>query len=152
MGGKIKHGGKHTRLYNIWKSMRQRCSNRNASNYKNYGARGIRVCDEWNDFAVFSAWAMSSGYNDSLTIDRIDNNGDYSPTNCRWATYTEQARNKRNTVLYEYNGEARTLMEWEEIFGIPWGTMWARIHVYGWSIEEALRSPKRVNQFDRRVI
>lgn len=151
MKGNFKHGGRHTRLYNIWRSMRQRCSNSHTKNYKNYGARGIRVCDEWNDFTVFSEWAKSSGYNDSMTIDRIDNDGDYSPMNCRWATYQEQARNKRNTALYEHNGESHTLMEWEEVFGIPWKTMWARIHVYGWNVEEALTSPKHINQYDRNV-
>lgn len=93
---RIKHGGKGTRLYSIWKSMRYRCSNEKSNNYRYYGGRGISVCEEWkNDFLAFKQWAESNGYSDELTIDRINVDGNYEPNNCRWATFREQRMNQR---------------------------------------------------------
>ena len=99
MSGNYKHGMRHTRLYNIWRSMNQRCNNPNTINFKRYGGRGITVCDEWkDDFQAFYDWAMANGYSDELTIDRLDPNGNYEPSNCRWATWEQQANNKRNSM------------------------------------------------------
>lgn len=138
MAGNYKHGMRHTRLYNIWRSMNQRCYNTNTINYERYGGRGIRVCDEWrHDFVAFRDWAVANGYTDNLTIDRKDANGNYNPSNCQWATYKEQANNKRSNRLLELHGVSHTLGEWASITGIKLATIWARLNK-GWSVEEAL--------------
>lgn len=92
------HGGKGTRLYNIWKNARQRCRNTNNPDFQRwYGSRGVQFASEWDDFSKFREWALANGYNDSLTLDRIDPNGDYCPDNCRWATWKEQRHNQRRS-------------------------------------------------------
>jgi len=109
-----KHGKRNTRIYNIWRSMRQRCSNPNTNRYSCYGGRGIKVCEEWENFSNFYEWAMRNGYEDDLTIDRIDVNGNYEPSNCKWATQKEQQRNRRNTLHITAMGITLTVAEWGE--------------------------------------
>ena len=112
-----KHGETGTRLFTAWVHMKQRCNNPNDRAYKYYGARGITVCEQWaNSFEDFRDWAMTNGYADNLTIDRIDVNGDYSPENCRWITIQEQQRNKRDNVRVSYNGQVKTVGEWAKEF------------------------------------
>lgn len=102
---RLKHGMANHRLYNIWTNMKQRCFNANNDDYKNYGGRGITVCDEWaEDFKNFADWALANGYNDELTIDRIDNNKGYEPNNCRWATRFIQRHNQNRLCDWEFIG------------------------------------------------
>jgi hypothetical protein len=132
-----KHGGVGTKLYSIWGSMKERCSNSNNHNFKYYGGRGIKVCEEWNDFILFREWALSNGYSklnvygERLTIDRINNNGNYEPSNCRWATYSQQAKNKRYKIsqyVYTKDGETKTLKEWANEYNYEYTTMVYRYH------------------------
>jgi len=95
-----RHGMHGTRLYRIWRGLFKRCHNRNATDYSNYGGRGIKVCDEWLDFKVFYGWAMRNGYREDLTIERIDVNGNYEPNNCCWITKSEQSLNRRKRTIF----------------------------------------------------
>lgn len=114
-----KHGQSGTKLYAIWVTMRQRCYNTNNKDFYNYGAKGIKVCDEWvKDFSEFYRWAMENGYVESLSIDRINPYGNYEPSNCRWATIQEQANNKKNTIYVEVDGSTYTLTELSNLYGI----------------------------------
>ena len=98
-----KHGMTDSRIYRCWQSMIRRCTNKNVCNFKNYGGRGIKVCEEWRNSTSFITWALANGYQDHLTIDRINNDGNYEPSNCRWATMKEQLNNRRSNVKLEAN-------------------------------------------------
>ena len=120
--------------------MKQRCQNENDSKYNDYGGRGIKVCEEWNDFGRFYLWSSSNGYKEGLTIDRINNDGDYTPNNCRWTTRKAQMSNRRNTVYLEYNGEKRSLSEWSNIVGVKRKTLDSRYRK-GWPTGRILFEP-----------
>lgn len=138
----FKHGFKHTRIYNVWAGIKARCYNPNNKSYKDYGGRGIIMCDEWkNGFINFKNWAISNGYNDNLTIDRINVNGDYEPSNCRWATKKEQCNNRTTNKFITYKNEIHTLAEWSEIVGIKYKCLHKRIKYFNWSIEKAFNTP-----------
>lgn len=111
------------KLHDVWQHMKQRCDNPKCHAYARYGGRGITYCDEWRDYPAFHDWAESSGYAEGLTLDRIDNNGNYEPTNCRWITHAEQQRNKEQTIYAEINGEVRTLAEWAGLSGVLYRTI-----------------------------
>ena len=99
-----RHGETRTRLHNIWKNIRKRTSNKNVKCYESYGGKGIKVCDEWHIYENFRDWALANGYDDSLTIDRINNDGNYEPSNCRWTTKNVQARNTRKLMATNTTG------------------------------------------------
>lgn len=146
-----KHGYAHKlSLYYIWKSMKERCNNKNDKSYKNYGDRGIKVCNEWqNNYLTFHNWAFESGYveeklpngKNKLTLDRINVNGDYEPSNCRWITNAEQARNKRNNTKVKYNGTMVNLRDLCDRLNVKYETMYRRIFCSHWDIEKALLQP-----------
>lgn len=134
------HGKSKTRLYRIWCAMKCRCFNKNSKRYTDYGGRGITVCDEWkNDFVVFATWANANGYNDTLSIDRIDVDGDYEPSNCRWATVEEQNVNKRHSRYISFKGEKKTITEWAREMHIDRKTLVFRLDT-GWPLEKAFTS------------
>lgn len=135
------HGLRYTRIYNIWNQMIQRCTNPKLKHYERYGGRGIKVCEEWmSSIESFKDWAVSNGYKDCLTIDRIDVNGNYEPANCKWSTNVEQQRNKRTNRFITIKGETKTVAEWAEISGIPYKTLQRRID--NGCKEETLLAPK----------
>ena len=132
------HGESHTRLHNIWLGIINRCRR-----LPSYGGRGIKMCDEWQDYIVFREWAHSNGYADDLTIERIDVNGDYRPENCTWIPREKQARNRRTTKWVVYQGKTMSLAEASERAGLPYKHVHERIDKYGWSVEKALSTPMR---------
>lgn len=136
-----KQRNRHPRLYRIWADMKTRCNNPNFPKYTDYGGRGIKVCQEWQLFEQFQEWAMTSGYADTLTLDRVDNDKGYSPSNCRWVTQKDQCNNKRNNHLLTYNGETLTIAQWARKLGINYFSLHDRITKLGWSAEKAISTP-----------
>lgn len=135
------HGVSRTRIYKIYKGMKQRCYNSNNPNYKDYGLKGVKVCDEWlDDPSAFYEWSIKNGYKPSLTIDRIDSNKGYSPNNCRWATRLQQSNNLNTNKVIEFKGESRNLSEWSKITKINYSTLQQRFN-RDWTTEEALTIP-----------
>jgi hypothetical protein len=124
----ITHNETKTRLHRIWAGIKARCYNTTIPQYKNWGGRGITVCDEWKDsYETFRDWALNNGYQENLTIDRIDNDKGYNPNNCRWATPKQQSNNKRNNTLITFNNETHTISEWAEIIGVKSRTIQRRL-------------------------
>lgn len=132
------HGMTNTRLYHEWCNMKSRCDKPSNIMYKNYGGRGIKHCEEWNKFEAFKDWALEHGYNDCLTLERIDVNGDYEPANCKWIPITEQYNNRTDSHFITAFGKTQTVKQWSEETGIKYDTIHARIKYYGWSNEDAL--------------
>lgn len=134
---------KKERLWGVWCSMKTRVNNPHASNYQYYGARGIKICDAWLDYANFRCWALDNGYDPDApygqcTLDRIDPDGDYSPENCRWVNMNVQANNMRSNHLMEYNGEIHNMKEWSNILGINYSTFKKYVNQCGMSIYDML--------------
>lgn len=131
---KTKHGQSRSRLYDVYYSMLGRCYRKTTEHFRYYGGRGIAVCDEWrSSFSAFAEWAKASGYHEGLSIDRIDTNGNYSPSNCRWASKTEQTRNRKNTLRFR----DKPIAQWCEELKVKYGTVKRRIYL-GWPMDKAL--------------
>jgi hypothetical protein len=137
---RITHGLSNLTIYNSWKTMLHRCENKNDKRYHDYGGRGIKVCDEWHDVTKFYQWAVQNGYEEGLSIDRIDVNGNYEPSNCRWADRVMQQNNMRNNVLLTINGKTKTLMTWAREYGIRYDVLISRLR-RGWDEYEAVTFP-----------
>lgn len=130
-------------LYAVWNGIKQRCFNENNKSFHNYGGRGITMDSEWiNNYEAFYNWAMDNGYKKGLQIDRIDNDGDYTPSNCRFVDNFIQANNKRNIALYTINGETKSLPQWCRIYNQDYFMVRQRVIKLGWTIEKALTTPK----------
>jgi hypothetical protein len=142
------HGGSGTRLHRTWNHMRERCSSTSYPEFHLYGGRGIRVCSEWStSFEAFRTWAFANGYTDELTVDRIDSNGNYEPSNCRWVTPRLQARNTSRNRLLTALGEAKTMADWAEDSRckVSYYALRSRLR-YGWSVERALTESRQSRQ------
>ena len=134
----IEHGDSRTKLYHVWATMKDRCSNSNRPCYKHYGGRGIKVCDEWNGsdkWLNFKKWALENGYKDGLTLDRIDVNGNYEPNNCRWIPLKEQINNTRRNIYLTYKNETHNINQWAKILGINKNTFWVYVRKKKYSLE-----------------
>lgn len=136
---KLRHGETGTRLWTIWATMKARCSWSGHIGFSHYGGRGIRVCEEWQRYEAFRDWAMANGYRDDLTIDRVDNDGNYEPSNCRWASPSDQCNNRRYNRVLEAFGEKKNLIQWvrDARCVVSESTLAGRLH-RGWEVERAL--------------
>jgi len=135
--GMNRRGERHP-VYGVWAAILTRCENPNHKQYKDYGGRGIKVCDEWHDAQVFIDWALANNWRKSLTLDRVNNDGNYEPSNCHWVTRKENNRNKRSNRLITFDGKTQTMAEWAEELNISYHALKHRISRYHWPIERAL--------------
>lgn len=138
---KVKKVTGKERIKKIWNGMRDRCLNPRNNRAKRYIDRGIKLCEEWLTFENFLEWSLTHGYADDLTIDHIDNDGNYCPENCRWASNDIQQNNRCNNHLITYNGETKTMKDWARFYGINYKTLMKRINELHWDIEKALTTP-----------
>lgn len=137
----VTHGKSKTRLYKIWIDMKRRCDDEWRKAYKYYGDRGITYCKEWKTFEPFYEWAMNNGYKDNLTLDRINNDGDYEPDNCRWVDYFVQANNRSNNHFITYKGRTQTISQWAGEIGLSQSVIRDRLNKLNWSIEKTFETP-----------
>jgi len=141
----LTHGKTKTKLHHIWNDMKKRCYNIKSISYPWYGAKGIIVCDEWkNDFSEFYEWAYANGYEEGLTIERLDVTKNYEPINCKFVTKYEQHLNTSRSLFITYKGETKVLSEWCRLLGLRYATIRGRIKVSNWTIEEAFETPTRI--------
>lgn len=135
----ITHGQSQTKLYKIWQAMKRRCDSPKCDHYPLYGGRGIHYMPEWKNFKSFYHWAISNGYKDGLSIDRIDVNGNYCPENCRWIPIKQQAYNKTTSKFITFNGKTLTISEWCKILNLPYELIYQRVVKLGWNPEKAFK-------------
>lgn len=146
------HAMSKSSLYRTWNNMKNRCANKKCKSYKDYGARGINVCEEWaNSFESFMEWALDNGYEEGLTIDRKCVDLGYFPDNCQWITKGEQAKNRRFNLSIEFNGETKTLQEWCIDLNLNYKRIHNRIHKLGWSFEKAISTPVSTTKRNKKA-
>lgn len=143
------HGSTRTPLYFIWRNIINRCTNPKIDCYPYYGGRGISLCEEWKDFANFQSWSFANGYTKERQIDRINNDGNYEPSNCRWVTQIENRRNRGDVKFFVAFGESKMLIEWaaDPRCVVSFRTLRARIDPLGWDAEKAITTPVQRNQY-----
>lgn len=129
---------KYPKLYRVWSHMKSRCENPKDKSYKGYGARGIAVCKEWQTLRNFIEWALNNGYKENLTLDRINNDGNYEPCNCRFTDVKTQSNNRRSNRYETYNGETHTVAEWADILKVPYHKITYRLNKCNWSISQVI--------------
>ena len=134
------HGESKTRLYKIWQGIKKRCLNKNSRRYCDYGGRGITICEEWLEWSNFKNWAIANGYDDNLSIERIDYNKGYNPENCTWISLPEQSKNRRSCHWITFNNKTMDLTDWAKEVGLSRNCLNSRLRI-GWSIEKALTTP-----------
>ena len=139
----VTHSRSDQPIYNTWRGMLGRCKHRSNRFYHNYGGRGISVCDEWQDAATFIKWAFENGWKEGLQIDRVDNDGNYCPGNCRFVTRKQNCRNARHNIMITFGQTTQSLAAWAEQYGLHQKTLNNRIYRYGWTVEQALSLPLR---------
>ena len=135
-----KHGMSKTKIYSVWRTMKQRCTYEKNESYKNYGGRGITYCDEWEEFEPFYEWAMANGYKEGLSIDRIDSDGNYEPSNCRWVTMKKQQNNRTNNRIIKYKNKEMNLQQFIKLTGLTESAVRGRLD-RGWSVEDIANTP-----------
>jgi hypothetical protein len=133
----------HNRIRRVWYGMMRRCYTPEDGAYKWYGGRGIIVCKGWHSYETFKKWAISNGYSDNLTLERIKNDVGYKPSNCTWVTNKKQCRNRRTSKLITISGVVKSLAEWAEIYGVRYKMAWERIEYLGWEPIDAFTKPRR---------
>lgn len=147
-----KHGHRYDKIYGVWKTMKARCYNSNAENYNRYGGRGITICDDWlNSFEMFYRWSIKNGYQEGLTIDRIDNNGNYEPNNCRWTDRIMQANNRQTNHKLVYKETTQNLSQWCKELNLPYNAIYNRIVRLKWSVENAFETPIKHTQATKNL-
>jgi len=146
-----KNGLRHHPLYNVWANIKQRCLNKKQPKYNDYGGRGIKICKEWeNSFECFYNWCLNNSWGKGLEIDRVNNNGDYEPNNCRFVSRSINMNNTRANTIIEYNNEIKTLAEWAEKLNIPYGRLAQRINKLKMPIELAFSNEKVKRRFHKK--
>lgn len=148
----IAGGMDHEPLYKKWRDIKVRCYNPKHKSYRNYGGRGIKICDEWkSNYLNFRKWALNNGYDPSLTLDRTDNNKGYSPENCRFTTWKEQENNRRNNHVVTHNNISHTISEWADLLGVSYSTVETRVK-RGWSFERIITTPQQKRVTKNKVM
>lgn len=148
----MKEQKERKKLYGAWKNMLYRCNNPNHSRYEDYGGRGITVCEEWHDFETFYKWSVENGHSEKLSLDRVNNDGMYEPSNCQWSSILEQQNNRRGNHIITINGESKTTQEWCKIYDLNYNTFFNRYNILKWDLEKSITTPVKGRKSPRGFV